>query len=258
MAAPADYRESVGEWRRQIEADLKSEAGYLTLVGLTWLDEGMNEIDVPEGVPSFGRFELREDKVFLHPADGGPRVEMKPGEKADEYVIRRGTASVQLILRGQRKAIRLRDLNSVYRSKFTGRSWYPIREAYRIEAKWTPYEPPNPVRIVSVQGDETPAFSPGYAEFDVNGIRCRLEPTGQDKLFFIFKDGTSGKGTYPAGRFLYADLPKDGKVVLDFNKAYNPPCAFTPYTTCPLPPRHNWLTVRVEAGELNYAYAAPD
>ncbi len=158
-----------------------------------------------------------------------------------------------MIQRGQRIGIRLRDTNSKMRREFTGRKWYPLKPEFRLEAKWAPYNPPKPIKVPNILGDTNDDKSPGYAEFKLGGKTYRLEAVGVGPgLFFVFRDGTSGKETYGGGRFLDADKPEAGKVILDFNKATNPPCAFTPYATCPLPPRQNRLPVRIEAGELKY------
>ena len=160
-----------------------------------------------------------------------------------------------MIQRGSRTGIRLKDASSAARRNFAGLHYFPIREAFRIKAKYTPYDQPRKIRIVNVLGDASEDLSPGYVEFDLAGKHCRLEPLLEGNLlFFIFKDKTSGRETYPAGRFLYANLPKAGRVILDFNKAINPPCAFTPFATCPLPPRQNRLGVSIEAGELRYGH----
>ena len=125
-----------------------------------------------------------------------------------------------------------------------------------MTARWV--EAPRKIPILNVLGQTEPSECPGYAEFQLGGKQLRLYPIfeepGSKELFYIFRDETSGKETYGAGRFLYSDLPKDGKVVLDFNKAYNPPCSFTPYATCPLPPPENRMTVRIEAGEKKYGH----
>jgi uncharacterized protein (DUF1684 family) len=153
-----------------------------------------------------------------------------------------------------RTGIRMRDPNAVTRRNFTGCKWFPASEKWRIRAKWIAYPTPKKIRITNILGmtDEEP--SPGYAEFAVNGQTVRLEPVADDTgaLSFMFKDATSGKTTYAQGRFLDTDKPKDGYVTLDFNQAYNPPCAFIAFATCPLPPRQNTLTVAIEAGEKNY------
>jgi len=159
-----------------------------------------------------------------------------------------------VIKRMDRTGIRMRDPNAATRRNFTGCKWFPALEKWRIRAKWVAYPTPKKIRITNILGmtDEEPG--PGYAEFSVNGRTVRLEPVIEDpgELSFMFKDATSGKTTYAQGRFLDTGLPKDGYVTLDFNQAYNPPCAFIAFATCPLPPRQNTLTVPIEAGEKKY------
>ena len=170
-----------------------------------------------------------------------------------------GRLSLHVIERGGRLGIRLKDRESPLRKAFTGLSWFPIDERYRVVARFVPYDPPKALKVPNVLGNVTPMPSPGRAEFTIDGKAVQLDGVLEEpdatELFFIFRDQTSGHETYGAGRFLYADLPKDGKLVLDFNKAYNPPCAFTPYATCPLPPPQNRLPVRIEAGRRSTATA---
>jgi len=160
-----------------------------------------------------------------------------------------------VIKRGDRLGIRLRDTKSKMRREFKGLHWFPVKESYRIEAKWVAYAQPKAIAIPNVLNQIEEQKSLGYAIFQLNGKEHTLEPVveGQE-LFYIFKDMTAGKQTYPAGRFLYSEMPVNGKVILDFNKAHNPPCAFTPYATCPLPPKQNRLQTRIEAGELTYGH----
>jgi len=169
-----------------------------------------------------------------------------------------GDLSMYVIERGGRYAIRLKDKNSKSRREFTGLKWYPIQKSYRVTATFVEYDPPKQVQVPNILGETENLPSPGYASFTLNGKKVRLDPVLEEpdakELFFIFRDLTSGERTYPSGRFMYAEMPKEGKIVLDFNKAYNPPCAFTPYATCPLPPKQNKLPVRIEAGELNYGH----
>jgi uncharacterized protein (DUF1684 family) len=161
-----------------------------------------------------------------------------------------------VIRREDRFGVRMRDLNSAMRREFKGVSAYPVRDAYRVRATFVAYEKPRTLVIPNVLGQALQMESPGYVTFTLNGQRLRLDPvyeTDERKdLFFVFKDTTSRGETYPAGRFLHTDLPQSGSVVVDFNKAYNPPCAFTDFATCPLPPKQNQLPVRIEAGELAY------
>jgi uncharacterized protein (DUF1684 family) len=171
-------------------------------------------------------------------------------------VVKVGRLSLYVIKRGDKFGIRLKDPESEYRRDFHGLEYFPANEAYRVTARWV--QAPKQIPILNVLGQTEPSECPGYAEFQWNGRQLRLYPIleepGAKQLFFIFRDETAGKETYGAGRFLYSDLPKDGKVVLDFNRAYNPPCSFTPYATCPLPPPENRLPIRVEAGEKKYGH----
>jgi len=185
----------------------------------------------------------------------GPRV-LRSDQSSRPDVVELGPVSFYVIKRGDRYGVRVKDRNSRARREFAGLRWYEVKEGYRVEAKWVSYPHPRPIQVPNVLGEVAAMPSPGYAEFELDGQRVRLDgvledPTSLD-LFFILRDETSGKETYGAGRFLYSELPKQGRVVLDFNKAYNPPCAFTAYATCPLPPKQNWLPVKVEAGEMAY------
>jgi uncharacterized protein (DUF1684 family) len=280
LAAPAfadeAYRAQVRQWREDREARLKADGGWLTVAGLFWLQEGDNrfgtdpacDIVLPEGsAPAkAGVFELRSEQVtvtLLPGTDGriggkpvSGAVTMRPDTAGSPDVLAVGALSLNVIKRGDRYGIRLKDKNSAVRKRFTGLKWFEVKEDYRVEARWVSYPQPKPVRVPNILGQIEPMASPGYAEFTLNGKPVRLDGALEDpraeELFFILRDQTSGKETYGAGRFLYAELPKNGKIVLDFNEAYNPPCAFTPYATCPLPPPQNWMPVRVEAGEMAY------
>ena len=278
LAAGADegYRAEVHKWRADREARLKADGGWLTLAGLFWLNEGPSrfgtdpagEIVLPDGsAPAkAGVFERKAGEVTVtllpgaHARVGGTPVSgptaMKPDTSSSPDVLEMGPLSLNVIERGGRLAVRLKDKDSPIRKGFTGLQWFDVQEEYRVEARFVSYPQPKPVKVPNVLGQSESMPSPGYAEFTLGGKTVRLdgvmEEPQAEQLFFILRDQTSGKETYGAGRFLYADLPKAGKVVLDFNKAYNPPCAFTPYATCPLPPPQNWLPVRVEAGERAY------
>src|SRR5437867_172426 len=241
-AGQDEYKASIAKWRQRKEAELKADGGWLTVTGLFWLKEGQNRVDSAPGV-----FELRAGKT-VYRGDDGRTVEMKPDSK-----ITAGARTYTVIERAGRYGIRLRDNESKLRSAFTGMRWFPPRESYRVTARFVSYPRPKTLAIPNILGSTYPSPSPGYAVFRIDERDFRLEPViedGEKELFFIFRDRTAGKETYGAGRFLYTELPRDGKVELDFNKAENPPCAFTPYATCPLPPKQNILPVRIEAGEL--------
>jgi hypothetical protein len=270
------YRAEVAKWRADREARLTADGGWLTVAGLFWLKEGENrfgtdpaaDIALPAGsAPAkAGVFERKGERVTVRLLPGvSGRVGGKPVEgavalRADTSgasdVLEMGALSLSVIERGGRYGIRLKDKNNAARKSYAGLRWFEVKEDYRVEARWVAYPEPKPVEVPNVLGQTAPMPSPGYAEFTLAGRALRLDAVLEgpeaEELFVIFRDQTSGKETYGAGRFLYAELPKGGKVVLDFNKAESPPCAFTPYATCPLPPRQNRLPVRVEAGELAY------
>lgn len=263
------------DWRNHRDARLRSDGGWLTLVGLHWLAPGDNafgsEPSLPIALPPgkaparAGTLVLEGDKVRLVPEKGaGVLIDGKPaGERvlADDAsgkpdVVQVGDLRFHVIRRGDRIGIRVRDPKSPVRTGFKGIEYYPPDRTYRVEAEFHPYDAPHKLQVPTVLGTVEEMEAPGRVRFTLHGRELWLEPVIEDpkepELFFIFKDQTSVKETYPAGRFLYAAMPKDGKVVLDFNKAYNPPCAFTPYATCPLPPKQNWLDVRIEAGEKRF------
>ncbi|MCL4402842.1 MAG: DUF1684 domain-containing protein [Acidobacteria bacterium] len=242
LASPA-YRSEIQKWRHDREAKLKADGGWLTVTGLSWLHEGRN--DIPPAV-----FELHAGKVTGSVGNGSPAV-LRP-DSPD--ILKSGSLTMTVIQRGDRYGIRIKDNQSKARREFQGLHYFPENEAYRVTARFVAQ--PDSLAITNVLGQTEQQISPGYASFRLHGQELRLYPIlespGAKSLFFIFRDLTSGKETYGAGRFLDTKLPVNGKVVLDFNKAYNPPCAFTPYATCPLPPKRNHLPVRVEAGEKKY------
>jgi uncharacterized protein (DUF1684 family) len=274
QTSPSSYKGEVEHWRQERETALKAADGWLTVVGLFWLKEGKNTMGtdrandfvLPKGSApgKVGVFEFHNgSSTFLAApgadatVDGKPvtQVALKPDTSGSPDVLRIRDLSMYVIQRGNRFGIRLKDKNSEARREFKGTQWFPAKSQYRVVARFVPYNPPKMIAIPSILGDVDQEASPGYAEFRLNGHRCRLDPIGEgDSLFFIFKDKTSGKETYPPGRFLFAEMPKNGEVILDFNKAVNPPCAFTPYATCPLPPKQNDLPIAIAAGELRYGH----
>ncbi|MBS1856310.1 MAG: DUF1684 domain-containing protein [Acidobacteria bacterium] len=257
LAMAASFQDEIAQWRRQREDRLKAESGWLTVSGLFWLHEGANtfgkdpanEIVLPDGPAHAGVFTLKDGKVTV--GTGSEARELWADSMDFEQA---GRVKLFVIKRGERYGIRERDPDSEYRRNFHGIDCYPASEAYRVTARFIPDAKDIP--ILNVLGQTEPLKSPGVAVFELGGKEYRLRPVFEtpdaQELFYIFKDETSGRETYGAGRFLYSALPKDGTVVLDFNKAYNPPCAFTPYATCPLPPAENKLPVRIEAGEKKY------
>jgi uncharacterized protein (DUF1684 family) len=275
-AMSLSYNETVEEWRRNREARLKADDGWLTVAGLFWLNEGTNPagtgdkniVQLPGAtkLTNFGTFERNDEKVTFKPAPGvqaalngtavtGPVSMASDADGATPDLLVTGDITMFVIKRGERFAIRMRDKNSKMRREFTSLRWFPVREDYRVEAKWIAYDKPKTIEIPNILNEVEQQMSIGRAVFTLKGKEYSLEPVVEgDELFYIFKDLTAGKETYPAGRFVYTAMPVNGKVTIDFNKAYTPPCAFTPYATCPLPPRQNRLQTRIEAGELTYGH----
>ena len=215
-----------------------------------------NEIVLTDGPARAGVFELHHGQVTVSMNGSGLNQTTRPVVPDSADVVKVGRLNLFVIQRGDRVGIRLKDPQNQARREFHGIESFPANEAWRVTAKFVPEA--RKIPILNVLGQTEPSDSPGYAVFRLGGREFRLSPIleepGARQLFFIFRDQTSGKETYGAGRFLYTDMPKDGQVVVDFNKAYNPPCAFTPYATCPLPPPENRLAVRIEAGEKKYGH----
>ena len=249
------YEEEIAAWHQQRTASLKRPHGWLSLIALDWLEEGDNLVG------GFGVVTLNGGTVsYRSLPDIQPKLR---GEvftsgalMTDVDKIEVGSKAFVIIRRGERCAVRMWDGNAETLKKFTGIERFPLSKEWKIEARWESYEKPRPIKIQSViPGYVENYVVPGVSIFTVGGEEYRLEPVGEPgarQLFFIFADKTNGGDTYGAGRFLYTDPPKDGKVVLDFNKAINPPCAFSSYATCPLPPASNRLSVRIEAGEKKF------
>ncbi|MEO5924982.1 MAG: DUF1684 domain-containing protein [Bryobacteraceae bacterium] len=263
VALIPEYKAEIDKWRADRETRLKADNGWLTLVGLFWIEQGVSkigsdpgsEVPLPTSLPKeLGTITLKDAIAEFKPAAG---VALKPvtmhdDEKKDYEVISIGSVSFYLIERGGRYGIRVKDTNSPARTNFAGLDWYGTDPSWSVEAKLTPA--PHTVVFDTEVGVKQEGDSPGYLEFDRNGQHYKLDAVAEEgELFLVIRDATSGKTTYAASRFLYAALPdKDGRTRLDFNKAYNPPCVFTPYATCPLPPQINRLATPIEAGEKKY------
>lgn len=254
------------QWRTQRRTRLLSDDSWLTLVGLFWLHEGPNDVTLPAHPPIDGRFILQKGRVTLQPnarlAFKTPMPLVDDTDPNGPTVVRAGTLSFQIIKRGDlaagdRFGIRVRDSASEARKDFKGLDYFPFNPAFRVQAHFEPYQPPKKIAITNVLGMTSDEIAPGALVFTLNGRTFRIDPIleqGEKDLFIIFKDATSGKETYGAARYMYAHPPDaNGNTMVDFNKSYNPPCVFTPYATCPLPPPQNRLPIRVEAGEKKYA-----
>jgi uncharacterized protein len=272
---PGDpYLAEVTKFRQDREAALKADTGWLTIAGLWFLtqptttfgSDPLNDIVFPASAPSrAGTFDMRNGKVTVSAAEGVTfQLNGKPVTKMELKSDVPGPADrlslgndLQFWVHnsGERLSIRLRDQNSSLRKDFTGLSWFPIDSAYRVEATYTPFEKPKMVDVASLVGDSDKTPIPGLVTFTLKGQTYSLEPfaeAGDPRFWFVFRDLTSQKETYPAARFLYTPAPVNGKMILDFNKAENPPCAYNPYATCPLPTEQNRLRTRIEAGEMRY------
>ena len=277
-AAPAseDVASTTRAWEEGRLKRLQAEDGWLTLVGLGWLKEGANSagadgkavVVFPDGAPKqVGTFTRSGEKVSFQPAAGvsvtrdgqpftGGAVQSDEEGRAKPDILQVGRLRFQLIARGNRIGVRIKDPEARARKEFTGIPTYPPSARWRIVARWEPSNPPVEIAVPNVLGEVERSPSPGAAVFTIDGKEYRLTPVleeGSPDLFFVFGDQTNRAETYGAGRFLYADPAKDGTVVLDFNRAYNPPCAFSAFATCPLPPKQNRLALRVEAGEKRLA-----
>lgn len=267
MPADPDYLREVEQWRAQQELRLKSDTGWLTWVGLHWLKPGDNSVGVGQGYrvplpPGAGAcsaiLRLQKDSVTLEQARGVkvngktalPAQQLASDKAGRPDVLSCGTASFFLIRRGSRLGVRVRDTASELRRRFRSRVWFAVDEGWRIEGHWVPYPAPQQRGMNLISGDTEPYTVTGYVSFLVHGREFRFEAQENgDELFIVFRDKTAGRDTYPGGRFLDTRREDDGRVVLDFNKAYNPACAFTPHSTCPIPPPSNVLPVEIPAGE---------
>jgi uncharacterized protein (DUF1684 family) len=257
----AAWEKEIKEWQTKRAERLKKEDSWLTLVGLDWLKEGDNP--APAGTVSLAggkaTFNPAEDATIDGKPVSGSVTLLADADENGPTIVRTGTKQFNVIKRGDRFGLRIKDSQSPTRLNFKGLEYFPIDPKWRVEARLEAYHPPKQVPITDVTGMTSKNISPGALVFELDGKEYRVDPIieeGSDELFIIFKDETSKDATYPAGRYLYANKPgTDGKVIVDFNKAYNPPCVFTPYATCPLPPPQNRLTVRVEAGEKKYVGA---
>lgn len=279
--AEAAWRQKIEAWRTQREKELSAPDGWLTLVALDWLKPGANtvgsaadnQIQVPDAPAHVGMFTVAGKTVqLLAPKDG-----FASGLQLDGQPAREGTLSADdhhpstltwqgltmvVLPRGDRYALRIKNANAATRTSFRGLHWYPPDLHFTVEARWIPNNPPHTLKIPTVIGTTLNLPSPGVAEFTLNGKTMRLEPVLEDPhdttLFYILRDTTSQATTYQAGRFLRTGFPdhgldKPGTLIIDFNQLVNPPCAYTPYATCPLPPEQNRLPVAIEAGEQRYS-----
>jgi Zn-dependent M28 family amino/carboxypeptidase/uncharacterized protein (DUF1684 family) len=264
------HEREVEAWRAKHEINYKRD--YVPLAGLYFLGTGWNTaggsgapvVVSPKAPPSIGRFGYEAQQVTFEP---GPKSEvLLNGRPVTSPVVLKsdgeneydrlswGDVTFWVHESGERRAIRVHDPKGPTAASFAGFRWFPIDQRFRVTGRFTKDAAPRTIKVASLSGDPQEYVTEGVVEFTLNGESVRLRPmtTRPGRLFFVFRDATSGRETYEAARFLYADLKTDGTAVLDFNMAYNPPCAFNPYTTCPLPLSENRLKIRIPAGELAY------
>jgi uncharacterized protein len=284
LAQDGGWQKEITEWRAQHAVELQKPDGWLALAGLEWLEPGDtsfgsakdNKIHLPASGPAhMGVLHLDGETVTLNPPAGGfPAGFLIDGKPAQAQVLHTdpdhdkndprmtiGTLHMYVIHRGERFALRIKDAKSAALTGFHGLKWYAPNEAYRVTANWIPYTPQKTFTIATLIGTSYPAQIPGSAEFTLHSKTYRLDPILEDpavaKLFFVLRDTTSSTKTYGACRFLYTGFPdhgldKPGELALDFNRLENPPCAYTPYATCPLPPKQNRLPIPLPVGEQRY------
>jgi len=284
LAQDPSWQTDLATWRAQHAQELQKPDGWLALAGLEWLDAGDNsfgsavdnKIHVPATGPDhLGILRLAGTTVTLGPPAGGfPKgflIDGKPAQAGELHTdpdhdknnprMTIGALNVYVVHRGDRFALRIKDAKSATLTGFHGLKWYEPNAAYRVTAHWLPYVPPKTSTLTTLIGTSYSQPVPGAAEFTLGGHKYRLEPVLEDpavaKLFFILRDTTSSTTTYGACRFLYTGFPtncleKAGELMLDFNRLENPPCAYTAYATCPLPPPQNRLKIPLPVGELRY------
>ncbi|MBO0951538.1 DUF1684 domain-containing protein [Fibrella forsythiae] len=268
------YREQLDSWHRQRVESLKGENGWLNLAGLLWLKEGTNragtdpgnELTFPSGKApeQLGTFRLANGAVQFEAApgavvqaDGQPVLATRTVFSPDltkPVTLSHGSLRWFVIKRGNRYALRLRDLASPLLTDFKGIDRFPVNESFRVSARLEQSTEARTIPILDVTGQTAQQPLAGTLVFTLDGKTQRLDAIGEgDKLFILFGDATNTHDTYGSGRFLYVDKPgADGQTTIDFNQSINPPCAFTPYATCPLPPKQNRLALAIRAGEKRY------
>ena len=277
-AALQAERASVSAWRAQRLDALTGDEGWLTLAGLFWLKPGANTfgrgagnalvLDNPALAETAGsfvvsgqkvRFEARAGAGVTHAGRPVSSLELVPDSAGEPTTLASGALRFFVIERAGKLGVRVRDLNNPHRLKFLGLSYFPVRTAWALDAHFERYQPVHHIKIMNILGMEQDMESPGALVFRKDGREWRLdaviESPGDTDLFVMFADATSGHETYGAGRFMRVPMPGGDTVRVDFNKAYNPPCALNDFATCPLPPPQNRLRLRVEAGEKTYAGA---
>lgn len=274
------HKKEIEEWRQKRFARLSGDQGWLTLCGLFWLKEGENKMGTdssnqiifpPDKAPHYAGSLLLENGLIRLEAPKNSEIKLKESTvsamivtsdnegNSDPTILNLCTLTFQIIKRGNQYGVRVKDRQNPPLLNFKGMEYFPIDPQWRFDAKFEPYNPPKIIPIATVINTVENDSCPGVIVFEKDGKEYRLDATIErgtdDQLFIMFSDETAGKETYGMGRQLYTNLPdKDNHLVIDFNKAYNWPCVFTEFATCPIPPKQNRLAIRVEAGEKMYEH----
>jgi uncharacterized protein (DUF1684 family) len=263
------YADQVAAWRADRDARLRSPTGWLSLVGLSWLTPGENHVGAHpsnqvilhghEVPPRVGSMWLEDGRVRFVPHEGVdlPEIELEDDRGGDPTVLELGSLRFHTICRGERFGVRVRDTTAPALASFHGLDHFPLDPRWRLEARLEPARPDAEIEIVDITGAHSHDATPGSVAFERDGATWRVDALPGDEadggVWLVFGDVTNGTDTYGGGRFLYTEpVAADGSVVVDFNLAYNPPCVFSPYATCPLPPPQNRLALRIEAGEKDW------
>lgn len=271
-------------WKKTRDERLRRPDGWLTLVGLAWLEPGENAVGtapgarvrLPEGAApaALGTIRVENGRATFTAApgvavtvDGKPPAATAPAagvaliddaDPAGPTIVAHGPLSFFVIARNGRLAVRVKDSTAATLAAFRGLEYFPADERWRVEGRFEPAPAGATWDVPNALGYVEKIDQPGWVEFELDGRRHRLialDDTDDGRLFLVFGDRTNGRDTYGGGRFLYTEPPREGRVTIDFNRAYNPPCVFTPYATCPLPPPGNKLPLAIEAGEKKYVAA---
>jgi len=269
--ADKEYYNEIKQYQQQLDEQLRTPDGWLTLVGLHWLNEGENKVgsdqanEVPlpkDSCPALvGTIQKQEHKVTFKPASGVEvfvgdqpvvaEIELESDMNQNQTILSVVDVSFYLVIRGNRYGIRVKHENSPNRTKFEGRVWWPVDEERRVTARIEYYDPQKMVDVPDILGNVNKTAMDCSLKFEIDRRQYSLDafglPSGQ--FYILFHDLSCQNGSYPAGRFLVTEYPEDDTVVIDFNKSHNPPCAFTAFATCPLPPEQNHLSVAIQAGE---------
>lgn len=276
-AAPdTTWSAGLAEWKQWREGRLRQPDSWLTLVGLAWLQPGDNRVGsdprsrvvLPASAPPrVGVIRLEGERATFVAEPGAMVISngvpvstlvLRSDADGEPTLLQHGSIRFFLIRRSDRLAVRIKDSEAPALKKFPGLEYYPADPKWRVEARFEPANPVVEIEVPNVLGVAEKILAPGHVVFTLGGVTHRLlalDDTGDGRLFLVFGDRTNGRDTYGGGRFLYTDPPRDGRVWVDFNRAYNPPCVFSPYATCPLPPPGNRMPMPVEAGEKKYALA---